>query len=359
MENSNYKLKYIKYKNKYLNLRDIQQGGLIGTIPMNNLAREKKPYSVPSKLKEYIKLITIKDSDVKRVGTSAFKIQPYFGDIDILNIIDRNIPSDILVKSFVSEVQEMVRKILDNKKIHYSDFKAGDMHWTSDEVLNGAKGCITLEDACKKKGVIKIDMIAPYNERYVEMSSFFILKSTTGYVNVEEDYFKIYKKLLYNDIEKFKEINPLKAIKRAWSLAKYTRNKRAMNKLKDIIHSNLALLGQINADLETLKLLIEHKSKFDLDFAVTEIEKFKELISTILDIPIDEKVIYVMVENILLLIKYDKTSSDKLIEALDILHDYLLEIIKKETNDYIKSIDYHFPTEKLGLLDTIKSLILE
>jgi hypothetical protein len=358
MSENNFKEKYLKYKNKYLELKKLS-GGLINEINPEDLAKEKKLYTVPTKLKEYIKLITIKDSDVKRVGTSAFKIQPYFGDVDILNIIDKDVSTDVLVDSFTNELKQIVSKILEDKNIFYSDFKAANMHWTSSEVVNGVKNGITLTDACKTKGVVKIDIIAPYNQRYVEMSAFFILKSNTGYVNVESDYFQIYKKLLLDDIEKFKDKNPLKAIKRAWSLAKYTHNKKAMNKLKDIIHSNLSLLGQINADLETIKLLIEHDSPYDVNFITTGIDKFKELISTILDIQIDERVVYVMVENILSLIKTPNPSKEKLLEALDTFHDYLLEIINKETKEYIKSIDYHFPTEKIGLLEKIKHVLLD
>jgi len=352
-----FKAKYLKYKNKYLELKSLS-GGLINEINPCDLPKEKQPYTVPKKLKEYIKLITINDSIVKRVGTSTFKIQPYFGDIDILNIIDRNVPTDILVNSFVTELQDIVRKILANKNIFYSDFKASNMHWTSNEVLDGIKDGKTLFDACKTKGVVKLDMIAPYNERYVEMSSFFILKSNIGYVNVEEDYFQIYKELLKNDIEKFKQDKPLKAIKRAWSLAKYTKDIKSMNKLKNIIHSNISLLGQINADIETIKLLIEHKSLYDVDFVINQLEKFKESISTILDIQIDEKNIYIMIENIVILLQNPTQSKEKLLEALDTLYDYLLEIINKETKDYIASADYHFPTEKIGLLEKIKHIFL-
>jgi hypothetical protein len=66
-----------------------------------------------------------------------------------------------------------------------------------------------------------------------------------------------------------------------------------------------------------------------------------------------------MVENILSLIKTHNPSKEKLLEALDTLHDYLLEIINKETKEYIKSIDYHFPTENIGIFEKIKQLLLD
>ena len=44
------------------------------------------------------------------------------------------------------------------------------------------------------KDVVKLDIIGPYDERYLEMSTFFILKSASEYINVESDYFESFKK---------------------------------------------------------------------------------------------------------------------------------------------------------------------
>ena len=150
----------------------------------------------------------------------------------------------------------------------------------------------------------------------------------------------------------------MKAIKRAWSLAKIKKDIDSMDKLKDIMKSNLSLLSQINADIETIKLLIEHGSKYDVGFVINQIEKFKESIASILDIKIDEKLIYIMVENLILKFKnLDRTTTEKLLESLDTLHDYILDIINKETKEYIKSINYYFPTEERSLLEKIRDLI--
>lgn len=40
-------------------------------------------------------------------------------------------------------------------------------------------GELSLYDACFIKDVIKLDIIGPYDERYLEMSTFFILKSAS------------------------------------------------------------------------------------------------------------------------------------------------------------------------------------
>jgi len=352
--NTEYKQKYLKYKQKYL----ILKGGLINQIKTEDLAREKVNFSVPEKLKSYIDLITIKDSVIRRVGSSSFKIQPFFSDVDIMNIIEKDITTDKLVNLFVSELKENVRKIISGVNIFFSDFKAADLHWTANELLAGVKDGKKLEDCVKQKGVVKLDIIAPYNERYVEMSTFYILKSNEGYVNVESNYFSTLEESLLHDIEHYKDEKPLKAIKRTWSYAKLKNDLETMNKIKDIMRSNLSLLGQINADIETIKLLIEHGSNYDVQFVITQVDKFKELISSILDIKIDEKVIYTLVENIITLLKCNIPNKEKLLEALDNLHDYLLEIINKETKDYIRSIHFHFPGEKVSLIEKIKDIFL-
>jgi hypothetical protein len=358
MSEINFKNKYLKYKNKYLELKSLS-GGLINYIDKSELARQKEDFTVPHKLKEYISLITIKNSKVIRVGSSSFKIQPFFSDVDIMNIIEKDLSIDQSVRFFIDELKSNITKIKSSSSVFFSDFKAGNMHWSIDEILNELKEGKTLTECCKIKDIIKLDMIAPYNERYVEMSTFYILKSNQGYVNIEKDYFDSLEKSLKEDIEHYKDDKPLKAIKRAWSLAKIKNDINSMNKLKDIMKSNLSLLSQINADIETIKILVEHESAYDVEFVINQVEKFKESIASILDIKIDEKIIYIMVENIVVVLKSGSNSKEKLLEALNTLHDYLLQIINKETKEYITSVHYHFPTEKIGLLEQIKHMLLD
>ena len=39
--------------------------------------------------------------------------------------------------------------------------------------------------------------------------------------------------------------------------------------------------------------------------------------------------------------------------------DKILEIINKETKEYIKEVDFHFPDEKIGIIEKIKHLFTE
>ena len=350
---AHYKEKYHKYKNKYNELKKLSlnmEGGLIGQIESDRIDLIKSDDEIPEIIKNYIKLITIPDTKVVRVGSAMLKIQPYFSDIDVMNIIHKQVSSDELVKFFIVNLKNMLKNILSIPNVFFSDFKAGGLHWSVEQIINEKHGELTLYDACFIKDVVKLDIIGPYDERYLEMSTFFILKSASEYVNVKPDYFESFKKSLLKDIAHYQESKPFKALKRIWSLSRITNDTNTMKLLKDVIKSNLALLGQINADIETIILLIEHESKYDTEFILNELDGFKEKLSTIIDIKLDYEKINLMIDNIKLLFRFGKdqnfNESTILVENLTRLHNYLLKVINKETIDYLSSIDYKFPVAK-------------
>ena len=142
------------------------------------------------------------------------------------------------------------------------------------------------------------------NSHYIEISSFYILKSINEYINIEPDYFENFKKSLLKDIAEYQTIKVFKAVKRVWSLARITDDNKTLELLKDLIKSNISLLSQINADVETLILLIEHKSNYDIKFVINELDGFSEKLSTILDIELDFEKINLIIDNIKLLFQF-------------------------------------------------------
>jgi hypothetical protein len=337
-----YKHKYIKYKNKYLELKNIITGGLINNISSENLLKQKLNYTIPTKLKKYKELITIPDTNVIQVGSSINKIQPYFSDIDLMNIIKKNMSKNELIKFFINNIKKIINNIQKDNTIFFSDFKAGGLHWKINEILNEKKDNITLYDACNTINVIKLDIIIPYDERYIEMTSFYILETNEELINVDKNYYKSIKKSLLNDINEFKKKKPFKAIKRLWSLAKIENNFNVLNKLKDIIRSSISLLAQINADIETIILLVLNNNNYDLNFLINELDSFKEKISYIIDIKIDEEKTTLIINYLINLFKSkEKTEENKneILNNLNLFHDYLLEIINKETIEYLENIN--------------------
>lgn len=345
-----FKEKYFKYKSKYNELKKtlLMKGGLIGEIEPENIDAIKSDEEIPEIINNYIKIITIPDTQVIRVGSSMLKIQPYFSDINVMNIVYKKVNSKELVKFFITNLKNLLKIILDIPNVFFSDFKAGGFHWNVEQIMNEKNNELTLYDACFIKDVIKLDIIGPYDGRYLEMSTFFVLKSLNEYINIDSDYFESFKKSLLKDIAHYQESKPFKAIKRVWSLARITNDKETQDLLKDLIRSNIALISQINADIETIILLIEHSSKYDLTFICNELDGFREKLSTIIDIKLDYEKINLMIDNIKLLFKFDKNleSSNILVENLKRLHNYLLKIINKETIEYLNTINFKFPVSK-------------
>lgn len=351
---SGYKEKYLKYKKKYNELKNKSlnmHGGIIGEIEPKYINALKSDDEIPEIIKNYIKIITIPDTEVIRVGSSMLKIQPYFSDIDVMNIIHKQINSDELVNFFIANLKNLLKIITEIPNVFFSDFKAGGLHWNMEQIMNEKHGELSLKDACFIKDVVKLDIIGPYDERYIEMSTFFVLKSINEYINVEADYFETFKKSLLKDIAHYQESKPFKAIKRVWSLARVSKDTQTMELLKEIIGSNLALLGQINADIETIILLIQHKSNYDTNFVLNELDGFREKLSTIIDIKLDYEKINLMIDNIGLLFRFAKEQnfdqSNIIAENLTRLHNYLLKVINKETLEYLLSINYVFPVAKI------------
>ena len=324
-----------------------QYGGLIYNIPPEKLFSEKQKYSIPLKLKKFIKLITIPNSNVVRVGSSISKIQPFFSDVDIMNIVESKESPENAVDIFIVNLKNIVMQLLnlESENIFFSDFKAGNKHWTAEQILNESNELLSLHDACLMIDVIKIDMFAPYDGRYLEMSTFFILKSKEKYINVDNNYFNNLQTSLLEDINTYKDIKPFKAVKRVWSYAKIKKDFKTVKKLENLIKSNIALLAQINADIETIQMIIERKNNYDKNFLLVEVDDFKERISNIIDISFDELKVDIMIDNILLMIINKNNENDEqLLDSLGMLHDYLLTIINYETKNYLNHINFSFPT---------------
>lgn len=62
-------------------------GGLIGKIDSSKINSIKTSDEIPEKIKIYIDMMTIPETEIIRVGSSMIKIQPFYSDIDVMNIV--------------------------------------------------------------------------------------------------------------------------------------------------------------------------------------------------------------------------------------------------------------------------------
>lgn len=132
------------------------------------------------------------------------------------------------------------------------------LRWKPADILEGAivyrDKVIKLEDAIASGGLVKVDAVANFCDRFVELSVIY-------------DIFVNGKRLtaspaplvpsLIEDIAYYSKSNPFKALKRTFSLARHFKNLRVIKTLVPVLNSDLGRLYQIIGDMGTLIDLLE------------------------------------------------------------------------------------------------------
>lgn len=140
------------------------------------------------------------------------------------------------------------------------------IRWTYDELIRGYKILppnikYMLNEALHDETMIKIDVWEPYNDKYIEVSNFFILYYETSngqfkLINLPDDYFENIVPSLQREVEKFifstNFIKPFKAVKRMFSLARIYKDQDILSKIVPLINSNVGFLYQLNSELDLI-----------------------------------------------------------------------------------------------------------
>lgn len=230
------------------------------------------------------------------------KILLYPSDIDVHDDIDMAKYSvhDIL-KAFKNKF-----KMASKQKIWIMDFKCGFFHqtklrWSETEIRNGYKMIgntkIKFIDTLRQKSIIKIDIIAYASKKFTEFSCNYLLNYPDGFTTnpvekaVRE---KIYVQSYYDNLN---EDNPMKAIKRLYSLYKLNDNP----KIKVVIKFLNGPTGKLNYFVNWLKLLEEvimNSKKPDINDIKGDLKKIRDKIGNKynLDIIINKNSLGAMLE---------------------------------------------------------------
>ncbi len=360
-----------------LNQKNTIYGGLVHNFSDGQLLEQRNPKYYTDLEKRIIDLFTIGDNAiVVPIGSFTFAIQKYPSDIDINETITIHGTKDI--PRFIQDLQRLIKKIQDLEnleakgvnrgimplQVFFSDFKAGSyisadgeekgIKWTADEILEGynKEHNISLEHAIyypNKNSVIKLDVIVLAEDRIIEASTFFVLEfeheyKGRKYANLPNNFFMAYINTLKKEILKYSsgasngrhEVKLLKSIKRLWSLARLERNFQILRLLKDIIDSNVSLLGQINADIETIELLLEkYEMTPDIKESLIQIlNAFLKKLSTIADIELPREIFECIERAKELLLGGD---DNLMLEVLGFVHDKILNVINLESREFLIS----------------------
>ena len=225
------------------------------------------------------------------------------------------------------------------------------IRWELDEIIKGKKQIgfnkgikeLTLREALTHDSIVKIDIWALVNERYIEITNFFLLaykdkKDKETVINME---MSNYYESLIKDIKHYYEIGKyMKASKRAWALGTNILDNKLLLKLYPLYTSSIGMLYQLSAEIETLIMIFEsvNVSNLPLDKIINQIDDFKMRITMIFDLDLNETKMFALIEEILN--DYEKNKNrmkiKKTINNLQILMNDVDEIVENETLKFIK-----------------------
>lgn len=279
----------------------------------------------------------------------------------IRNYIDELYQNKLINNPEMNELKKLVNKNIspDNfDKLKEFFRKKYVIRWTADEVLKGSKKLpgnrtIKYKDALEHKAAVKIDMFAPINNRYIEVTNYFVLvlkdpdKNINLFLNVEFDY----ENQIKMEIKKYASrtfYKPFKMAKRMWGLARYLKNYKDLELLTPLFRSGIAILNQISSEIETMILMLEKIDNPPINKMMNQIDEFKSRISFVYEFKIHEINIDSLIDDI----TNSKSKVDK-IEKLQFLKKYLTGIVNEQTIEYLKNIGL-YPLTDFYLLPDIK-----
>ena len=327
---------------------DIDYHEIIDTTPAN----EKDIY------KKTVKIIQSIVRDIqkrKNIYFGEFKagIDKRF-DIDVLDIynfmdkLDNLLMNGLISKDEYVYMNNLFKLYRDDQDINAFDELTEMLRmkkvirWDAKELLRGYKILvgnkkISLEDAMKGLTPVKIDIWAPINGRYIEITNFFFLvtySKDTRQIKLLNSEVKDYVKEILKQVEKYSSelfFNPFKMAKRMWGIARELKYDTLLTLLTPLFQGSIAKINQIIAEIETIILMYERIRNTPDDILNKQIDEFKARLSYIYDIEYDDNLIYGMIDEIL-------STNDKKerIEILDKLKSYLKDIVNIHTVEYLK-----------------------
>lgn len=236
----------------------------------------KTPGDMPSIVRKSIDLTTIRLSDAQLVGSYSQAALPFWSDIDI------NDKARITYEDLAADLKRKARKLSTDGVVHFSDFKAGDDHFSLKELLGMSESKLT--SILKKGGTIKLDVIFYYDSRFIEQTSFFVINPPTRSEkpNLPTRTLAALQRLIAEDgLEFLEQGDSLKAIKRAWSIARMNRDTASLDKMHPLLLSDIQRLSVIKSDIATTLLALQKfPSKDVYDETTGELDVFKDEIAS-------------------------------------------------------------------------------
>jgi len=240
------------------------------------------------------------------------------------------------------------------------------VRWSVAEVLEGEKRLkdgrtYTLQDGFSSHGLTKVDVVAwVQNNRYTEFAMIYFLFNHGKALNpVKFDYEDSLKEsILYYQSEGMY----FKVLKRLFSLAKFKDDKKQMEKLTEVLNSDLGRLYHIVSDIRTLVFLLEEQSKLRMSDIKFEIDQFKGRMANIYALDPFLKKEFVFLGYISSALK--ATSSKQLLGILKSMDKALSDILGKASQKFVggyritkTAMDGMFPEGLSGIPSLVSNIL--
>lgn len=235
------------------------------------------------------------------------------------------------------------------------------LRWTGNDILQGflilpGSEKLMLRDALAQGTLVKIDVWARINSRYMEVTNFFMLtasdnkgKKLVQLTQPLPDYEKsISRDVIFYSSEEHRKT--LKALKRLWSLALFRDDFELAAKISPLFASTVAALHQINGEAEVLAMMLRKLNDPPLVQIMEQIDGFKPRIDQLNPIAEKNHELFALVNNIVDPYYKDPSNYDKFEEAavgLDQLQKILGGIVEQTIYQEAKEAGLEHPTDFL------------
>ncbi len=220
------------------------------------------------------------------------------------------------------------------------------VRWSLDEMIKGIKILplnleLSLKDALTQKSIVKIDIWIYLNNRYIEMTNWYLLL----YKNTKTDKLENlsikpekYQSSLVKDLYYYNNpaINKyMKLAKRLWLFAVLKKNKKLMYNLYPLFSSGAAKMYQIIGEIDTIKSIIKKIEKPNYTTIFNNIEDWKTRLGTVMSDILPIQVAHHIYNRINDIITH-KNDIENVLYGLDELHDKLNQYINRYVKLYFK-----------------------
>lgn len=270
----------------------------------------------------------------------------------LINKIEELYDKNYITEEEYDELEELIKekpKVEDINKLSEYIRNKYILRWKENELIRGYKILppnrkVTIKKALEDKTMIKIDIWIPIYGRYIEATNFYILEYLKNgeciILNLPENYLETIEENLKYEVEKLYYNNvffkPFKLVKRMFAMGRLKNDKRILNKLFPIISSDASLLSQINSEIEVIISILEKIKRPPYATLEKQIDNFKNRISNITEIKINEEAIDEDIDYIVEHIGHYK--NDIIIEKLKKIKKYFTKKINEYTMNYLRKV---------------------